>query len=92
MNPNYRTRTLPRASAADVQEIVKLWREKHPHKGKDEFRAWTYLIVNHWFPASQAAVDKATEADTIQDLPSGPFIADCWCTEDIEKCRAALTN
>lgn len=92
MNQNYRTRTLPRANPSDVQEIVRLWREKHPGKDKAEFKAWCWLIVNHWFPTSQAAIDKAAEAGTIEKLPSGPFVADCWCTEDVEKCRKALAN
>ena len=88
-NENLRTRTLPRAEPKDVQEIVKRWREKHPGKDKGEYRAWCYLITNHWFPASQAAIDKAAEAGTIE-VPSGPFVADCWCQEDVEKCRKAL--
>ena len=90
MNPMLRTASLPRANPSDVQGIVDLWKAKHPTKDKGEFRAWTYLVCSHWFPPAQEAIDKAAEVGTIAEIPRGPFVAACWCTEDVEKCRAAL--
>lgn len=88
----HRTAALPRANPADVQQIVELWRAKHPGKDKGEFRAWTYLICNHWFPPSDEALAKAAEVGTIDHIPRGPFVAACWCQEDVEKCRDALNQ
>lgn len=64
----------PRASPADVQAVVDLWKMKHPAVAKDktEFRVWATKTLNHWSP------------------PYGPLVPESWSEEDVVKCREAL--